>query len=239
MSLPVIGITCCFDEDTGRVWLSKYYIEAVAAAGGVPLILPVLAPNYHVRRMLALCQGLLLPGGGDIDPLLFGEEPQPGSGEICPRCDHFELEIAQKALEEGMPILGICRGAQVLNVAAGGTVCQDITSEIKKPLKHSQQAPRWYPTHTVTVTAGSLLEKILGQKSIKVNSFHHQMVGKLGQNIKISALAPDGVIEAIEHESSNKFVLGVQYHPEVMWKNNSQAMAIFKALIKYANEFCK
>lgn len=237
MVSPVIGITCCFNEKTGRIWLTKYYIEAVAAAGGVPVVLPVLAPVSKIKELLSICHGLLLPGGGDIDPLQFGEEPHPNNGEICPQCDYFELQAAVKALELEMPILGICRGAQVLNVAAGGTVCQDIAHEIEKPIKHFQQAPRWHPTHTIIIEPNSKLKGIIGSRVVKVNSFHHQMVGKLGGNFKVSAQAPDGVIEAIEDNGTDKFVLGVQYHPEAMWRNDKYSQNLFKALVNAAKNF--
>ncbi|MEG6616618.1 gamma-glutamyl-gamma-aminobutyrate hydrolase family protein [Peptococcaceae bacterium 1198_IL3148] len=236
MAAPFIGITCCYDEQKGRVWLSDHYLNAVIAAGGIPLVLPVLTPVAKAKEMLNLCSGLLLPGGGDIDPLLFNEDPHPLNGEICPQCDDFELEITFQALQRGMPILGICRGAQVINVVAGGTVCQDISSEIDRPLKHMQQAPRWYPTHTITAVSGSLLEKIIGSAPVKVNSYHHQTVGKLGTGIKVSAYAPDGAIEAIEMADQQRFILGVQYHPEGMWKTDANAKAIFDCFIAAASD---
>jgi putative glutamine amidotransferase len=234
---PIIGITCCYDEQNGRVWLSDHYLKAIIAAGGVPIVLPVVAPVTKVKQMLNLCSGLLLPGGGDIDPLLFNEEPHPLNGSICPQCDTFELPIALHALQAGMPILGICRGAQVINVVVGGTVCQDISSEVEKPLKHMQQAPRWYPTHTIRAVKGSKFEKIIGSEPVKVNSYHHQIVGKLGKNIIASAYAPDGAIEAIELQDDTRFVLGVQYHPEGMCKTDAKAKAIFDHFINAANGY--
>lgn len=231
MSAPIIGITARYDYNTARVWLSKYYLDAITDAGGVPLVLPVTAPLNNINRLLNLCDGLLLPGGGDIDPLLFGEQPHPLNGEISPEADAAELYAAKMALEKDLPILGICRGAQVINVAAGGTVCQDIGQEIKNPIKHKQEAPKWYPTHTVTPVKGTLMAKLCNSTSIKVNSFHHQMIGKPGKDIRVSAYAPDGVIEAIEHKNK-KFVLGVQYHPEIMYKTDCYARKIFEEFIK-------
>ena len=235
MTAPVIGITCRFDESAERIWLSKYYAEAVAAAGGVPLMLPVTAPLSAVPQLLNLCAGLILPGGGDIDPLLFGEQPHPAGGEICPAADAFELQAAKVALQKDMPVFGICRGAQVLNVAAGGTVCQDISRQISNPIKHNQAAPKWYPTHTVTPVEGTLFAKLLGTKPIKVNSFHHQMVGKPGSGIVVAAAAPDGVIEAVEHRHK-KFVIGVQYHPEVMYASDRLAFKLFAEFVKSARQ---
>lgn len=237
MILPIIGVTCCFDNNQGRLWLSENYINAVLNAGGIPVILPVLAPGYQITPMLDMCNGLLLPGGGDIDPLLFGEEPLPANGEICPQRDSFEIEITKQALAKGVPILGICRGAQVLNVAAGGTVCQDIKGIIANPLKHSQEAPRWYPTHTVVPVAGTLFESIVGSEPIRVNSYHHQMVGHLGSDLIVSAFSLDNVVEAIEYRDNKKFVLGVQYHPEGMWKTDQKANALFKRFIDAATAY--
>ena len=237
MLTPIIGITCCYDESKRRVWLTDYYISAVVTAGGLPVIIPVVTPQDKIDQLINLCHGLLLPGGGDIDPLLFGELPHPSSGSICPQCDEFELALAERALRRNMPVLGICRGAQVINVAAGGTVCQDIALKIKDHLKHSQQAPRWYPTHTITAVAGSKLADMIGSDPVKVNSFHHQMIGRLGTGLKVAALAPDGVIEAIEHQQHHYFVLGVQYHPEALLERDPKAQALFENFIQAARRF--
>lgn len=237
MLAPVIGITCCYDEANRRVWLTDYYVNAVVAAGGLPVIIPVVTPQDKISQLINLCHGILLPGGGDIDPLLFGEHPHPASGSICPQCDGFELSLAEQALKRNMPMLGICRGAQIINVAAGGTVCQDIALKIKEHLKHIQQAPRWYPTHTITAVADSKLANIIGSEPVKVNSFHHQMVGRLGNGLKVAALAPDGVIEAIEHQKPNYFVLGVQYHPEALYERDSKARVLFTSFIQAARQF--
>lgn len=234
MLAPVIGITCCYDEIQGRLWLTDYYIKAVLAAGGLPLILPVITPPQKTDQLMALCHGLLLPGGGDIDPLLFNENPHPSSGDICPQCDQLELALARQALAMNIPLLGICRGAQLINVAAGGTVCQDIALQVKDHLKHSQQAPRWHPTHTITAVENSQLLEIIGTDPVQVNSFHHQMVGRLGTGIKIAAVAPDGVIEAIEYQGDHHFVLGLQYHPEALYKHDSKARAVFDWFIQAA-----
>ncbi|WP_031517918.1 gamma-glutamyl-gamma-aminobutyrate hydrolase family protein [Desulfofalx alkaliphila] len=234
MLKPIIGISCCYDEPLGRLWLNKPYVEAVMAAGGIAVVLPVLNKSSDIDDMLEFCRAVILPGGGDIDPLLFGEEPQAANGEICPYRDGFELELARRAMDRNIPLLGICRGMQVLNVAAGGTVCQDITNQIKNPIKHFQQAPRWYPTHTLTPVEGTRLEKIIGRAPVKVNSYHHQMIGKIGDRFKISAYAPDGVVEAIEDQDNNKFIVGVQYHPETMWKTDAKALALFESLVESA-----
>ncbi|WP_066638298.1 gamma-glutamyl-gamma-aminobutyrate hydrolase family protein [Desulfolucanica intricata] len=225
---PVIGITCAEDEVQGRAFLARPYYEAVVEAGGVPLLIPAVREVEEVLRVL---DGLIFSGGGDVDPLFFGEEPLPESGEISPDRDLVELKLAKKAMSMGIPILGICRGAQVLNIAAGGTIYQDISLGYKTPLKHSQQAPRWYPTHTINIDEESILAKLLGEKLLRVNSYHHQCLAKMGSDFKVVARSQDEVIEAFEG-TGNNFVLGVQFHPETMWRRDRRFLKLFEVLIK-------
>jgi len=227
---PVIGITSSYDRETGRTFLSRYYIQAVEAAGGLPLVLPCLLAENSVAQIPDFIDGLLLSGGVDVDPLLFGEEPQPAMGDICPQRDKFELALTRKVLEKDIPILGICRGIQLLNIAAGGTVLQDIGTAVKSPLKHDQLAPRWYGTHTIHTLPGSKAAAILGRQ-IVVNSFHHQAVGKVAEGFTVTAWSADGVVEAIE-STNHHFVLGLQCHPECMWDQDPRILGIFKALVE-------
>lgn len=231
--VPVIGITSSYDRGTDRTTLSRYYIEAVAAAGGLPLVIPCLLPESAVPAIFASIDGLVLSGGVDVDPLLFGEEPLPAQGEICPERDRLELALTQQALERDMPILAICRGVQLLNVAAGGTVVQDIASALPNPLKHDQEAPKWYGTHTLNVLPTSQLASIWGEK-IVLNSFHHQAVGQVAEGFIATAWATDGVIEAIE-SPGHRFVLGVQSHPECMWDQENRILQLFKRFVEAAS----
>ncbi len=227
--LPVIGITCAASRDGGRLYLNEPYAAAVAAAGGLPLLLPEmrgLEKNY-LKRL----HGLLLSGGGDIDPSFFGQEPHPLTGWLSPRRDAFELELARLALQTGTPVLGICRGLQVLNVAAGGDICQDISIFVREPLKHIQDAPRWHPTHGLRINPGSLLAGLLGLE-IRVNSFHHQAVGRVSRLFSVAARSPDGVIEGLE--SQNSYAVGVQFHPEELWKQDARFLNIFSSLVEAA-----
>jgi putative glutamine amidotransferase len=233
---PLIGITCNYDEATKRYTIGEDYVQAVQAAGGMPMLVPYLNDG-HVEHILARLDGVLLSGGGDIDPFFFGEEPWPENGYIDPLRDMFEIRLARLALQHGVPILGICRGMQVLNVAAGGSICQDINLNINRPLQHMQQAPRWYPTHNISITQGSRLQCILNQDNIRVNSFHHQIIDKLGQNMVISALAGDRVPEAIEGEGDKNFILGVQFHPENMYCKYTSILSIFIAFIEACRNY--
>ncbi len=233
---PLIGITCNYDETIKRYAIGEDYVQAVQAAGGMPLLIPYLN-DEHAEHILARLDGVLLSGGGDIDPFFFGEEPWPVNGYIDPLRDMFEIRLAGLALKQGVPILGICRGMQVLNVAAGGSVCQDINLSINRPLQHMQQAPRWYPTHNINLIQGSRLQCILNQDDIRVNSFHHQIIDKLGQNMLISAFAGDKVPEAIEGKGDKKFILGVQFHPENMYCKYSSILSIFIAFIEACRHY--
>jgi len=226
---PVIGITCAASRDGCRLYLNEPYAAAVAAAGGLPLLLPEM-PGLE-KDYLKRLDGLLLSGGGDIDPSFFGQEPHPLMGWVSPRRDAFELELARLALKSGIPVLGICRGLQILNVAAGGDICQDLSLSVRDPLKHFQDAPRWHPTHGLRINPGSLLASLLGLE-IRVNSFHHQAVGKVSGLFMVTARSPDGVIEGLE--SRNGYALGVQFHPEELWKQDARFLNIFYSLVEAA-----
>ena len=226
---PIIGISSNIKENYLSVPLEN--IHAVTKFGGVPLILPNVEEDA-ASTMAELLDGLLLTGGGDIDPTLFGEEPHPKLGNVIPERDVFELALIQKMLEINKPILGICRGAQIVNIAVGGDMYQDIYAQINHELlQHVQKAHRSHLSHFVQVKKGSLLEKIAQTDKFKVNSFHHQANRNVPKGFSISATASDGIIEAIE-SNTHKFVLCLQWHPEsLIAKNDRVSENIFKAFI--------
>ncbi|MFZ5631948.1 MAG: gamma-glutamyl-gamma-aminobutyrate hydrolase family protein [Bacillota bacterium] len=233
---PLIGITCAWDEDKGRVYLGGMYIKAVQAGGGVPLPLAGAADEGSLDRIAGVIDGLILSGGPDVDPVFFGEEPLPGSQEICPGRDAFEIAMAGRALAANMPVLGICRGMQVLNIAAGGDIYQDIYSQLNNRLiKHFQQAPRWHPTHEIVIRPGTVLASILGPEAVRVNSFHHQAVRKVAPGFMVSAQSADGVIEALESPDF-RFALGIQCHPETLWERRPLFLNLFKKLVEAAKK---
>lgn len=223
---PVVGITCSYNPALDQYYLARDYVRAIKAAGGEPVILPHTS-NNNISSLLNIIDGLVLTGGGDMDPCFFGEEPWPENGIIDPHRDSFELEITKLALELEMPVFGICRGIQILNVAAGGTVCQDIQRTIPGAYKHYQEAPRWYPTHAIEIKRDTLLFNLLATPVFRVNSFHHQMIAKTADGFIISARAGDGVIEAIERIDKNSFAMGVQFHPENMWDKYPAVLQLF------------
>lgn len=231
---PFIGITCSWDEEKGRYFLPEAYAGAVAAGGGIPLPLAYTCDDSSLKRIVETVNGLILSGGVDVDPLYFGEDPIPAGGEVSPLRDQFELMLAREALSSNIPVLGICRGMQVLNIAAGGDVYQDITSQLGGGIiKHCQQAPRWHPTHEIEVRRGTLLATITGADRLRVNSFHHQALRKLAPGFTVSASSADGVIEAVESQNY-LFAMGLQCHPECLWKSNPLFLALFEKLVEAA-----
>lgn len=217
MKKPVIGITLDSEEPGGYSklpWyaLRKNYSESVAAAGGLPVMLPhepELAEHY-----LGLIDGLLVTGGAfDVDPALFGAESRHATVKLKERRTAFELAIVRGAVERDLPVLGICGGQQLLNVVLGGTLIQHIPDEIAGCLAHEQPNPRNEPGHDVVLTPGSLLHRITGTERIPVNSAHHQAVKAVAPGAVVDAVADDGVVEGIELPSK-RFCVGVQWHPE-------------------------
>ena len=224
---PVIGLTANFTAPEAT--LAEAYYNQVVAAGGTPVIIPPLADKEVIINTLDHLDGLILTGGADVNPLWGDEQPLPGLHHINARRDLPELLITRLAYDRNIPILGICRGIQTLAMALGGKVIQDIES---RTLKHSQDADRNLPTHTVETTEGSILRDIYGA-TVYVNSFHHQAVGDPGPLFRVTAAAPDGIVEAIE-STAHRAVVGVQWHPECL---EEEGLKIFQWLTSQARNF--
>ncbi|MGB9662454.1 MAG: gamma-glutamyl-gamma-aminobutyrate hydrolase family protein [Moorellaceae bacterium] len=229
---PVIGVTCDGDLEGRRLFLNRAYLEAVSEAGGIPVVLPI-GPKRHADKYLGMIDGLLLTGGGDVDPGFFGQGPQEGLGRVLPERDEFELYLTRRALQMGKPILALCRGMQVLNVAAGGTLYQDIVKELPGCWQHSQKKPRFCVHHTIETAPGSLMARLFGSTA-RVNSMHHQAVREVGQGLRITAWAGDGVVEALEGTDAF-FVVGVQWHPEELIKFYPSQRQVFRSFIEAAD----
>lgn len=234
---PLIGVTANLELGERQVRLSQDYIQGVEHAGGLPYVVPPFDSYDVLDDVLTYIDGLLLTGGVDIDPQLFGQTPVWQMGTINPERDRAELYLTKKALDRGLPVFGICRGVQVLAVAAGGTLFQDLRSEKPSSLKHTQDAPRSYATHPVTVAAGSQVAAMLGSVAVEVNTFHHQAVRDVPPGFVVSAVAPDGVIEAIEDERTvqgGPFAVGVQWHPEGLWRVMPEHARLFQGFVEAA-----
>ncbi|MDF2627485.1 MAG: putative glutamine amidotransferase [Symbiobacteriaceae bacterium] len=213
---PLIGITADGLADVNRdgLWNTADYFRAVQAAGGMPVLLPYISTDEDAVALLDRLDGILFSGGPDVDPLIFGEQPHEKMGTVAPERDQTELILAKHALERDMPILGICRGHQLLAVAEGGTLWQDIPAQKPGSIKHGNQGhtPKWYPTHTVAITEGTTLSSLFGAE-VRVNSRHHQAVKAVPAGWVESGVAADGINEAMEKVGA-RFCLSVQWHPE-------------------------
>ena len=234
---PMIGITGNYAEPDCK--LGEGYYKSVLKAGGIPVIIPPLSDTDAIINTLEHIDGLLLSGGADYNPLYAGEEPQPGLGGINSERDLPELLITQLAYNRQIPMLGICRGIQTLAMALGGHVAQDINGLRNTdnglrnyPIKHSQDARRSEPTHSVTIEPNSTLYNIYKEESLFVNSFHHQAVDDSGERFRVTARSTDGVVEAIESREF-KSIVGVQWHPECL----EDGLPLFQWLVKQAAHF--
>lgn len=236
---PLIGVTANFSE--GQLQLAPGYFRSVEAAGGIPVIIaPKRMPNANMSLLLDRIDGLLLSGGADINPILVGEDPVPALHGINTERDLFELTLTRLAYNRQIPMLGICRGIQVLAVALGGTIMQDIATSLPHTqlIKHSQDADRATATHFVEAVEGSRIAELLG-KRFAVNSFHHQAVGQCGPRFRITAQSADGVIEAIE-STEMKSIIGVQWHPECfIAEGDTCMMPLFQQFVNDASEFAQ
>ena len=241
---PVIGITATLKQDTDTVAtrpLGKFvradldYVEGVAEAGGVPVILPPVGGERTAEVVIGSLDGLLLSGGSDLHPNLYGEAPAPELDVTIPERDAFEVPLLRLALMRGIPVFGICRGMQLLNVVLGGTLYQDLPSQLGRDvLKHRQQTPKWQPTHEVEVREGSWLGGLLGGGA-KVNSYHHQGIKDLAEGLVVSARSSDGIVEAVEsRDFPERWLVGVQWHAEAMRDACPEQCRLFEAHVRAA-----
>lgn len=219
------------DVQDRRYTLDRAYAEAVIAGGGLPLVAPYGAP---IPALLDLAQGVVITGGAfDIPPSAYGDDSRPGLGPLKEDRTRFEWELLEGALARGLPVLGVCGGMQLLNVLLGGSLVQDIPTELPTALAHEQATPKDQPSHSIRIESGSLLARAAGRAGeARVNSTHHQAVARLGADLVASARAPDGVVEAIERPGH--FVLGVQWHPERLLETEAWNGALYAALVREA-----
>ena len=233
---PLVGVTTSITvgQTPERAYVNSAYLHAVQQAGGVPVLLPPQLSKSSIERLVRGLDALLLTGGGDVDPAVFGEAPHATLYDVAPSRDALETQVTLLALDKKTPLLAICRGIQVLNVALGGSLHQDVATDPGTEIQHSQKEARDQTTHKVTVAPRSRLGRILGAEDIEVNSFHHQVVKSLGRGLVPVAWAPDHLIEGVELDDDSRWVVGVQWHPEHLVGASEPARRLFSALVTAA-----
>jgi putative glutamine amidotransferase len=238
MSKPFIGITCDYmmsEKETSlgqeRYFVSKDFIDAVIDSGGVPIIIPIINCEEDMLKIMDTLDGIILSGGFDVNPIYYNEEPTIHVGFTYTPRDICELFIVKAAIEKDMPILGISRGQQIMTVAFGGKLYQDIADNTESYINHIQRASITDIGHYINIMPGSRLNKIFDTEKMLVNSFHHQAVKEVPKNFIISATSTDGIIEAIEH--IGKPIMAVQWHPEIMIRKHPVMLKIFEDFMKY------
>ncbi len=236
MEKPLIGLLPLYQQTEQRLWMHHGYLELLEAAGGVPLILPLLEEEQGLEQLLAVCSGFLFPGGGDVEPGLFGEEMHRGCRAVCPRRDQMELALLKRLRQRDLPVWGICRGVQVMNIAYGGDIYQDLNSQFfpeKGAVEHDQDGrlPDDYPIHSVAIQPGSSLHRFIKADSLRVNSLHHQGIRRVGAGLAVAARSADGLPEALE-DPAKRFFLGVQWHPERMWNRDKTQLDLARAFVE-------
>jgi len=237
---PRIGITMRLELETNRFYLARFYSEAVEAAGGLPVHVPLIPRPDFIRQVMAELDGLLLPGSNsDVDPQRYGREPHPQLGEVHPEKDETDLLALREVEKLAMPLFAICFGAQVLNVSRGGTLIQDIVSQYPGAIKHEQGAPRDRHSHRVRLLEDSRLGQLANAETAPVNSHHHQAIENLGRELVATAWAPDGLVEAVEDPRSDRFVVGVQWHPELGWEKDEFSRSLFDRFIAEARVYAE
>ena len=240
---PVIGVTATLREDTHAadtrplgvfVRADLDYVNGVAQAGGVPVVLPPVAPEA-AETMIRGIDGLLLSGGSDLHPSYYGKKAHPKLGPTIPERDAFEMRLLELALSRGLPVFGICRGLQLINVSLGGTLYQDLPSQFGEELDHRQDTPKWSPKHEITFDGSSVTGDISGCRELQVNSYHHQAIKELAPGLAVCACSADGVVEAIEgRDFSERWLVGVQWHAEAMRASDPAHRNLFAAHVAAA-----
>jgi putative glutamine amidotransferase len=233
---PLIGIPMRIELGTDRFYLSRHYAEAVEAAGGTPIHISLIPRVDYIDSVAECLDAILLPGSdSDVDPLRYGQQPHRGLGSVHPIKDETDLLLIAAAERRKLPLLAICFGMQVLNVARGGTLIQDIPSQVSTSILHNQGVPRERPSHKVILSEGSRLSEVATAKEVVVNSHHHQAVEAVGEELEVVSRAADGLIEALEDPRRDRFVVAVQWHPELGWKDDPFSQRLFRTFVDEAS----
>ncbi len=230
---PLIGITTRSELETRRFYLGRDYSEAIAGLGGVPVLIPLIDEADYIARLVAGLDGILLPGSDtDPDPAYYGEDPHPKLKRVVPEKDRTDLLVLAEAEKLNLPVFGICFGLQILNVSRGGSLIQDIGSQVELAIKHDQGMPLERASHAIKVEGSGIISKAAeGMTDLRVNSHHHQAVGRVGSDLTAVAWANDTVIEAVEDSRPGRWVVGVQWHPELSWRTDMLSRSLLEQFI--------
>ncbi len=231
MAKPVIGITPLVDYGRESLWMLPGYMDGVAEAGGLSVMLPLTEDPEDIARILARLDGLIIAGGQDVSPEVYGAQRLPLCGETCPERDRMESALLDAAMAARMPVLGICRGIQFINAHLGGTLWQDLPAQHPSEVDHHQPAPYDRPIHTVRLLPGTPLRDLLDTETLPVNSCHHQAVRNLAPALLPMAMAGDGIVEAA-YSPDLPFLWAVQWHPEFSHREDGNSKKIFRALVR-------
>lgn len=232
---PLIAVCPLANEKRQLQLMQPGYLKGIELAGGAPVVLPLIEDREVLSAILERCAGVLIPGGHDVEPACYGQELMPECGELSPARDRLEDWVIGWALERDMPILGICRGVQMLNVHLGGTLYQDLPTQRPESLNHSQEPPYETLVHQVEVKENSALAELTGAGMLSVNSLHHQAIETVAPGLVVDAVSTDGIVEAV-HLPGKQFVLGVQWHPEYCCQIQKEAMGIFRGFLRACGE---
>ena len=228
MKSIIVGVTPLYCDEKESIWMLPGYIDMLQEAGVLPIILPTRATPGELAELNSICDGYLFTGGHDVDPALYGAKKSERCGTLNAERDTLERALFQLALETDKPVLGICRGIQLINAVSGGTLYQDLETERPSSVDHHMTPPYNRPVHQVTLQPGGFLSDILRKNTIGVNSYHHQAIQKLAECLRVEAVAEDGLIEGVSYPGK-RFVLAVQWHPEFSYRDDANSRAIVRA----------
>ena len=232
---PLVGVMPLWDDDKDSIWMLPGYLDGLKEAGATPVIIPLTEDPEEISRLVDICDGILLTGGHDVTPAIYGEEPLEGKVSCCITRDNMEKLVLEDAMKKNKPVLGICRGIQFINAFLGGTLYQDLPSQHPTDIEHHQTPPYDIPVHDVNIKRSTPLYDCLGTDRISVNSYHHQAVKDVAPGLEIMAESEDGIVEAI-YMPSYGFLWAVQWHPEFSYKKDVNSKKIFQAFVESLKE---
>jgi putative glutamine amidotransferase len=230
MKKPMIGVTPLWDAEHQSVWMLPDYLDGIKAAGGLPVVLLLEMSEEDANQVVETCDGFLFTGGQDVSPVLYGMKDATGTIVASPERDKMETLLLSKALQADKAVLGICRGLQFINVFLGGTLWQDLPSQHPSEIVHRQGKPYGVPSHQVKLSGN--IKSLLGKDILEVNTLHHQAVKDLGKGLTAMAIAPDGIVEAVQM-LGKRFVWAVQWHPEYLFRTDKDSLAVFSCFVEH------